>query len=65
MAATGAIATHAPADEHTQPLSVLRRALPTLVMAIYLVLGLVAYWPVLPGMSHRLFGGTSDYVLSA
>jgi len=37
---------------------------PTAVVATYFVLGLVAYWPVLPGISHRLFGQTSDYVLS-
>ena len=42
-----------------------RRALwPAGVITTYLVLGLVAYWPVLPGISHRLFGQTNDYVLS-
>ena len=34
-------------------------------MATYLVLGLVAYWPVFPGISNRLFGQGADYVLSA
>ncbi len=43
----------------------LRRALrPAGVITIYLVLGLVAYWPVLPGISHRLFSQTYDHVLS-
>ncbi len=32
---------------------------------MYLVLGLVAYWPVLPGISNRLFGQGADYVVSA
>ncbi len=35
------------------------------VVATYLVLGLIAYWPVFPGISHRLFGQTDDYVQSA
>ncbi len=35
------------------------------VVATYLVLGLIAYWPVFPGISDRLFGRTGDYVLSA
>ena len=42
-----------------------RALLPTGVITTYLVLGLIAYWPVLPGISHRLFGQTNDYVLSA
>ena len=42
-----------------------RALLPTAVVATYLVLGLVAYWPVLPGISNRLFGQGTDYVLSA
>jgi hypothetical protein len=33
------------------------------VVVTYFVLGLVAFWPVLPGISHRLFGQTADYVL--
>ena len=37
----------------------------TVVVATYLALGIIAYWPVLPGISHRLFGRTADYVLSA
>ena len=36
-----------------------RALLPAAVVATYLVLGLVAYWPVLPGISNRLFGQTS------
>ena len=53
------------ADHNTQMRPAWRRALPAAVVATYLVLGLVAYWPVLPGISNRPFGQTSDYVLSA
>ena len=42
-----------------------RTVLPAAVVATYLAIGLVAYWPVLPGISSRLFGRTADYVLSA
>ena len=42
-----------------------RRALSPAVIATYFVLGLIAYWPVLPGISHRFFGRTNDYILSA
>ena len=42
-----------------------RRALSPAVVATYVVLGLIAYWPVLPGISNRLFGQGADYVLSA
>ncbi len=41
------------------------RALPAVVVATYVVLGLIAYWPVFPGISHRLFGQTDDYLQSA
>ncbi|MGH9079291.1 MAG: hypothetical protein ACRDYE_04270 [Acidimicrobiales bacterium] len=35
------------------------------MVTIYLVLGFVAYWPLLPSVSNRLFGQGADYVLSA
>src|ERR1035441_8621430 len=65
MAITEAIATGTQGDQNAQLRPAWRRALPTAVVATYLVLGLVAYWPVLPGITHRLFGETADYVLSA
>lgn len=65
MAITEAITTGTQGDQNAQLRPAWRRALPTAVVATYLVLGLVAYWPVLPGITHRLFGGTADYVLSA
>ena len=65
MAVTGAITTRIQDEQSAQVTPKWRRVLPpTAVVATYLVLGLVAYWPVLPGISHRLFGQTSDYVLS-
>ncbi len=66
MAVREAISLHAQGDPIVQRPPAWRHALlPTGVMLTYLVLGLVAYWPVLPGISHRLFGQTADYVLSA
>ena len=39
--------------------------LPTaLVIVMYLVLGIVAFWPVYPGISQRLFSHEADYSLS-
>ncbi len=38
---------------------------PVAVIVAYLALGFVAYWPVLPGISRRLYGRTGDYTLSA
>jgi hypothetical protein len=63
---TEAINTRA-IDDHKVQISLPRRRalIPAGVVATYVVLGLVAYWPVLPGISHRLFGRTGDYVLSA
>jgi hypothetical protein len=54
-----------PARQYTDVSPAWRRALSPAVVATYFVLGLIAYWPVLPGISNRLFGQTSDYVLSA
>jgi hypothetical protein len=34
------------------------------VLVAYLVLGLVAFWPVDPGVTRRLFGISGDYTLS-
>ena len=66
MAIVEAIATRTQEDQDPQLAPLWRRALPTMaVVATYLVLGLIAYWPVLPGISDRLAGATQDYVLSA
>ena len=65
MAVTGAIARRQPERRtaHTPP----GRPAPLslAVVATYLVLGLVAYWSVLPDISGRLAGQTADYVVSA
>ena len=34
------------------------------VVAAYLCLGLIAYWPSLPGIGHRVFSAFGDYTLS-
>ncbi len=65
MAVDVAIATRRLADHNAQQSPLWRRALPTAVVVTYLVIGLVAYWPVLPGISNRLFGQGADYALSA
>jgi hypothetical protein len=55
-----------PVDQAAQMSVALHRAVfPAAVVATYLTLGLVAYWPVYPGISSRLFGRTADYPLSA
>ena len=53
------------AEQDVQVPAAWRRALSPAVVATYLVLGLIAYWPVFPGISNRLFGQGADYVLSA
>ncbi len=66
MAVTEAITTRAQDKPNAHLAPTRRRALlPIGVVATYVVLGLVAYWPVLPGITNRPFGRTSDYVLSA
>jgi hypothetical protein len=66
MAVTEAISPHTHDDPNVRPPPLWRRALLSAgVVATYLVLGLVAYWPVLPGITNQLFGRTGDYVLSA
>ena len=42
-----------------------RRALPgVMVITAYLVLGIVAYWPVVPEISHHIFSGKGDLTLT-
>ena len=67
MAVTTASRTHTTRDDQdVQRSPAWRRALlPSGVVATYVVLGLIAYWPLLPGVSSRLFGQGADYVLSA
>jgi hypothetical protein len=51
-------------NHRTRPWSPqLRRALPSVgVVIAYLTIAVVAFWPVFPGISHRLFGVEGDYV---
>ena len=66
MAVAGATIKRSLDEQKAESPTVWRRALrPTVVVGTYLVLGLVAYWPVLPGISDHFFGRTADYVLSA
>jgi len=45
--------------------SALRRALPSAVVITgYLLIGIAAFWPDYPGISHRLFGVDSDFAQS-
>jgi hypothetical protein len=63
---TGTVVTCTQDVQEVQRPPVSRRALlPTGLVAAYLTLGFVAYWPLLPSISNRLFGQGADYVLSA
>ncbi len=65
MAVTGAIATRTHDEQNAQLTPNWRRVLPpTAVVATYFVLGLVAYWPVVPEISHHIFSGTGDLTLT-
>ena len=45
--------------------SALRRVLPaTIVIVVYTVIGILAFWPLYPGTSQRLFGDDSDFTQS-
>ena len=37
------------------------KALSAVVIACYLVIGAVAFWPLFPGMTHNLYGVDADY----
>ena len=64
MAVTGAIATRTHDEQNAQLTPKWRRVLPaTAVVATYLVLGLVAYWPVVPEISHHIFSSQGDMTL--
>ena len=65
MTVTKTVETPRQDDQNAQAPPAWRQALPVAVVATYLVVGLIAYWPVLPGISHRLFGQTDDYVQGA
>lgn len=60
------ITAHRPADQSPTLRSALRKASPSVVVTLgYLLIGLAAYWPVLPwDLAQRLFGGGGDYAQS-
>ena len=59
------ITTTHQADQVAPRRSRFTRYFPTaLVIVMYLVLGIVAFWPVYPGISQRLFSHEADYSLS-
>ena len=54
-----------PADEAAGQPSALRAVLPSaFVIVVYVLLGIVAFWPVFPGISQRLFSAEGDYAQS-
>ena len=65
MSVSATISDHRPA-EHASPAIPARRpvAFTLAVISGYVVLGIAAFWPVLPGSSHRLFGTGSDSILA-
>ena len=57
--------SHRPADQAASTPSAIRRALPSVVVIIgYLLIGIAAFWPEVPGVSRRLFGVDSDFAQS-
>jgi hypothetical protein len=56
---------HRSADPAASVLPWLRRAVPpAAVIIMYLLIGIVAFWPVFPGVSQHLFGVEGDYTQS-
>jgi hypothetical protein len=59
------VTTGQPADQTASEQSALRYVLPTVVViVVYLLIGIVAFWPLYPGISQRLFGDDSDFTQS-
>ena len=62
--ANGVTSTDQPSDQDSAKRPAHRQWLGTaVIIAVYVLIGIVAFWPVYPGISQRLFGGTSapDY----
>jgi hypothetical protein len=54
-----------PAHPAEPALPALRRLAPSVIVIVgYLLIGMVAFWPVFPGISHRLFSVEADYAQS-
>ena len=65
MAADEVTPTLRPADPVASEDSALRKMLPSVVVVVvYLLIGIVAFWPVFPGISQRLFSADSDFTQS-
>jgi hypothetical protein len=54
-----------PADQPASEHSARRKVLASVVViVVYLLIGIVAFWPVYPGISQRLFAANSDFTQS-
>ncbi len=54
-----------PADQPASEHSARRKVLASVVViVVYLLIGIVAFWPVYPGISQRLFAADSDFTQS-
>jgi hypothetical protein len=62
MAVTELIPMHRPVDQPSPVLPAPRRfPYSAVVIVVYLLIGVVAFWPVYPGISHHLIGVGGDY----
>ncbi len=65
MAVDTVITTRRQADQTVSDPSALRKVLPAaFVIAVYVLIGIFAYWPVYPGISQRLFSAEGDFTQS-
>ena len=65
MAVYEVIGTRQPAGQTASGQSAHRKVLPTAIVIVsYVLIGIVAFWPVFPGLSQRLFGDDSDFTQS-
>ena len=65
MAVDTVITTCRQADQTVSDPSALRKVLPAaFVIAVYVLIGIFAYWPVYPGISQRLFSAEGDFTQS-
>jgi hypothetical protein len=65
MVATEVIPTRRPAHQPSPALPTSRRfPYSAVVIVVYLLIGVVAFWPVYPGISQHLFGVGGDFTLT-
>ena len=65
MAVYEVIGTRQLAGQTASGQSAHRKVLPTAIVIVsYVLIGIVAFWPVFPGLSQRLFGDDSDFTQS-